>query len=84
MKEAARLRLPHIKAVFDLVWVARQSIEGAKLQTVLEAADAVLQRGKLFAPQDSNNAATSSEFYRIIENSRDIEPSLQTDQTKGE
>ena len=77
MKEAARLRLPHIKPGYDLVWVARQSIEGASLETVQEAVDAALQRGKLFAPADRANAATGDAFSRIIDNRKDGESSLQ-------
>jgi hypothetical protein len=77
IKEAVRLRLPHIKPGYDLVWVARQSIEGATFETVQEAVDAVLHRGKLFAPPDNAIAATGGEFSRIIDNSKDGESSLQ-------
>jgi ribonuclease P protein component len=77
IKEAARLRLPHIKPGYDLVWVARQSIEGASLQAVQEAVDSVLHRGKLFAPTDAEDAVTGSEFSRIIESSKDKQSSLQ-------
>ncbi len=90
MKEAARLRLPHIKPGYDLVWVARQSIDGAALQTVQDAVDMALHRGKLFAPENvaftSNtiNAATGGQFSRIIDKSKDRESTLTNAQDQGE
>jgi len=90
MKEAARLRLPHIKPGYDLVWVARQSIDGASLKTVQENVDTVLQRGKLFAPRDAanisdtTNAATGGEFSRIIDSIKDDSRSLKDEQDQGD
>jgi ribonuclease P protein component len=49
MREAVRLRLAGIKPGWDLVWIARSSIEGADLATVASAVDAALKRGKLLA-----------------------------------
>jgi len=49
MREAVRLRLPHIKPGWDLVLVARSSIVVADAESVDTAIDTALKRGKLYA-----------------------------------
>lgn len=63
IREAVRLRLPYLKPGWDLIWIARASIEGADQAAVAEAVDAALHRGKLYAPRDS---ATGANFSRIM------------------
>jgi ribonuclease P protein component len=64
LKEAVRLRLPQLKPGWDLVWIARASIAGADFAQVSAAVDEALNRGKLYAPPESETAASTS---RIME-----------------
>jgi ribonuclease P protein component len=54
MREAIRLRLPHLKSGWDLVLVARSSIVEADAQSVDTAIDTALKRGKLFAHDETD------------------------------
>jgi len=53
MREAVRLRLPHLKPGWDLVLVARSSIVDADAQSVDTAIDTALKRGKLYAHDET-------------------------------
>jgi ribonuclease P protein component len=64
IREAVRVRLPHLKPGWDLVWIARASIVEAEWATVSAAVDEVLKRSKLFANADSE---TNSAQSRIID-----------------
>jgi ribonuclease P protein component len=58
IREAVRLKLPLLKPGYDLVWVARPSINGADFGTVQAAMDEVLRRGKLYkATEGATNSA---------------------------
>jgi ribonuclease P protein component len=49
IREAMRLRLTALKPGWDLVWIARPSINNSDFASVSEAVDQALKRGKLFA-----------------------------------
>lgn len=59
IREAVRLRLPHISPGWDLVWIARAQIQGAALWDVLAAVDNLLKRSRtLSAPEPLARDAT--------------------------
>ena len=63
IREAVRLKLPLLKPGYDLVWVARPSINEADFATVQAAIDETLRRGKLLK---STDPATNSAQSRIM------------------
>lgn len=67
MKEAVRQRFSTIKPGWDLVWIARASIAGVKLDAVSKAVDELLTRSKVALPVE---AETRHEQSRIIERDR--------------
>jgi ribonuclease P protein component len=63
IREAVRLRLPGLKPGWDLVWIARSSINEADFASVSKAVDEALKRGKLLASAGAETAVGQS---RII------------------
>ncbi len=58
LREAVRLRLPNIKPGYDLVFIARAPIAGAKFQIVAAAVDQLLQRSRLLVVGETGGAET--------------------------
>ena len=52
IREAIRLRLPHVTPGYDLVWIARAPIAGATLWDVLAAVDNLLKRSRTLATRE--------------------------------
>ncbi len=52
VREALRLRLPHVTPGWDLVWIAKAPIVEANFWDVLEAVDHLLQRSRIVATRD--------------------------------
>ncbi len=74
IREALRVRLPHIKAGFDLVWIARAAIVEMKSDSVGEEMDELLSRGRLFANSSLDSSETEAAQSRIIEKRQALEP----------
>ena len=63
IREAVRLKLPLLKPGYDLVWVARPSINEADFGAVQAAIDETLRRARLYMSTDS---ATDGAQSRIM------------------
>jgi ribonuclease P protein component len=52
IREAVRLRLPHVAPGWDLVWIGRAQIAGATFWDVLDAVDNLLKRSRVLTVRE--------------------------------
>ena len=52
IREAVRLRLPHLAPGWDLVWIGRARIAGATFWEVLDAVDNLLKRSRVLTVRE--------------------------------
>lgn len=74
IREALRLRLTHVKAGWDLVWIARAAIVETKCDVVGKEMDELLSRGRLFADHSFDSSQTAAPQSRIIDRGQTSEP----------